>query len=824
MAFELVYTSAQEGLKTGSRGFCTVACTRGLPLPMATMLESLSGYRQLYSPGSDQENLNPVVYSHFFYQNGGVPLHLLSRISPAGLDYSSRPNKICHHLALKSDDLVPGGPAAVCSEPDLFIEKWDSPPTLFDRQRSIPMVQRSPAICHQWQDQMSDPGWAGVLAASIEANRPVCLLFSPGIQILPLFDEAIALLPKAIRWEATFTTFFTRLPAGIACQWKCVLAGSAEEGQVRAVPNIIVIDLNKRVPVPENTYSGPVFHKYLQMARDGIIPRPVTGLVPVEDTPAAPSPVEMVPPEFYSEHSESGTVLTGSDPNGDAEFLKNLELSESDGKRQSPPPINNLFSPDVSIPPTYSSSDFPQIDTELSSIPVPKGKKSWKKSGNPVPWKFIVRLLLSFLLMAGTTTAGYLVGRNNGMKIGKETAIREMQSKAPVAPVAAPVPAPPATKPVTPVPKSDVPASPAKQPATPTSPAKQPAAPTSPTKQPATPASPAKQSAAPTSPAKQSTAPAAVPAPTPAVVPKSTAPAKEAGQKAVVPAKDGNMVILEKVQPVLDALSQIRLSSKSKEFVLDDEKTKTQCKEFCKLLHNKQYKLDLVVDPLIKLKEHSLEPRYEGDMPEGKNEITVIVTESNKEESLFVFIIGENGIKVSCPAKDDNRWVANLFLFSFLKWTVLDKNTKNVKSSEGNQFYQTVMNEEDIICDYNAFWKKPEDKPKDVKPIKSDSRSKRVKEFIGKFIGDTDDDKKNWTISNKVQKIWEISNEFHKIDKWNENIPIELEFRAVFIQDEKTVITNAVNITQTNTKNTAKFYCVLKNDEYNIGKVPFLDV
>lgn len=60
MTIELLYTSAAQGLKQGSRGFCTVVCTAGLPINLAQRLEALSGYRHRYQPG-DHRRVRCVI-------------------------------------------------------------------------------------------------------------------------------------------------------------------------------------------------------------------------------------------------------------------------------------------------------------------------------------------------------------------------------------------------------------------------------------------------------------------------------------------------------------------------------------------------------------------------------------------------------------------------------------------------------------------------------------------------------------------------------------------------------------------------------------------
>ena len=71
MIQELIYTSAKSGLKPGSRGYCTVASSAGMSKPMSEKLESLSGYRHLFPPGTIQADNNPIAYSYVRTQIGG---------------------------------------------------------------------------------------------------------------------------------------------------------------------------------------------------------------------------------------------------------------------------------------------------------------------------------------------------------------------------------------------------------------------------------------------------------------------------------------------------------------------------------------------------------------------------------------------------------------------------------------------------------------------------------------------------------------------------------------------------------------------------------
>ena len=69
------------------------------------------------------------------------------------------------------------------------------------------------------------------------------LVFRPGMDLLPLFVEALALLPASRRWEVDFSTYFNQLPQGVTCAWRGVLEGSDEAKNARRLPNALVLDL-----------------------------------------------------------------------------------------------------------------------------------------------------------------------------------------------------------------------------------------------------------------------------------------------------------------------------------------------------------------------------------------------------------------------------------------------------------------------------------------------------------------------------------------------------------------------------------------------------
>jgi hypothetical protein len=245
MSHELFYTSAPKGLQPGSRGFCTVAATRGIPAALVEKLEALSGYRPLFPPHDADAALNPVVHAHLRINAGGKSYSVLSRICAAGLDYTDRANKFAHHVALEPNELPPGGPAWLLGQSGFMESWWDGEVQQLPSGRVPPHGNSTPAACQAWKHVTGDAGWGGVLTESFQhdPNRLVYLLFEPGMDPLPLLAEALALLPPERRWEVTFSTYFTGLPQGTLCVWRCVPRESSEAKAARKFLNALVLDL-----------------------------------------------------------------------------------------------------------------------------------------------------------------------------------------------------------------------------------------------------------------------------------------------------------------------------------------------------------------------------------------------------------------------------------------------------------------------------------------------------------------------------------------------------------------------------------------------------
>lgn len=304
MTQEIWHTSAPRGLKPGTRGFCTVVSTQGMPLNLAERLELLSGYRHLEAPRPDGSDANPVALNHVRLVIGRRRLHVLSRIASAGLDYSGRSNKFAHHVVLEPAELPAAGPAWLLAQPGFLETRWDGQLRLLPRGRSVPRGDVQPGFCQAWQQAAGDAGWAGRLAETVlqsPAQRPrvVYLVVPRGLDVLALFAEAVALLPPEHRWEATFSTFYLPLPGDVDCRWRAVYENTPEARATSRHRGAWCLDLTRPLPELEDTPA-------VLAAREGkpLLLEPVSAapMVPAAElSGSAESAIEGRPPDILAE-------------------------------------------------------------------------------------------------------------------------------------------------------------------------------------------------------------------------------------------------------------------------------------------------------------------------------------------------------------------------------------------------------------------------------------------------------------------------------------------------------------------------------------------
>lgn len=349
MSVELLYTSAAQGLKQGSRGFCTVLSTAGMPINLATRLEGLSAYRHQFPPNHPDANQNPVCFSHLRFGIGGRQVSILSRISDYGIDYSQRTNKLAHHVVLDAQELTPAGPAWLMEHGKIFRDAWSGQCETPATGPAIAMQNQSPRVCMEWGHRCGDAGWGGVVADAFmqSGSKPLWIVYglSQSQQLLRLLNESIALLPVDQRWRATFSTYATNLPPDADCKVRCVLQGTDE---ARLAPaRGAVIDLTKPLPAPPATANvtaareGPdpstltaassppiqVTNKELPAASQSrpqvkTQPLPVDSEFKVADDPLQLAPLTSLPPAIKPKEFKKKSAASADDGSSNTRWLK----------------------------------------------------------------------------------------------------------------------------------------------------------------------------------------------------------------------------------------------------------------------------------------------------------------------------------------------------------------------------------------------------------------------------------------------------------------------------------------------------------------------
>ena len=312
MSYELLYTSVPRGLTPGSRGFCVVAATEGMPPRLQQLLEALSGYRHIHSPGDPR---NRPIHSLVTLECNGVVYSVLSQVVDAGIDYSKRSNKLAHHIALTAAERNQYSVASLLKDPQLFRSSWNDTPRYLP-PRALPAggsVQS--AIAHTWKELAGDPGWGGALAATVHlpSRERRYVLVPDGANPLQLAWEALALLDPRKQWEATFTTFPGNLPPTVECRWRFLPASSQEAQAVRRQFPAQTIDLSRPLgpPAPgrltdlarghitkEDVSRTPLRSSSLSLDSRPSTPPPVSNPPTFDSVPAKPPvpPTEPTPP------------------------------------------------------------------------------------------------------------------------------------------------------------------------------------------------------------------------------------------------------------------------------------------------------------------------------------------------------------------------------------------------------------------------------------------------------------------------------------------------------------------------------------------------
>ncbi len=207
MAQQLVYTSAAKLLDAGRSGFGTVARSKALSPLVVSAIERVSQFANLR--GTDRTR---VIFVHRRIIAANNRLHVLSRITDAGADYTGRTNHIAHHLIVSQEEMAR---AAACglSPADIilqfpWLDRWEGAARFFAPSDDVAIETFQPlgreSARREWSRVTGNPAHARLLAWD-GASRNGVLLVPQSVKPIPLLAEALAELGTQ-SWSRTFTT------------------------------------------------------------------------------------------------------------------------------------------------------------------------------------------------------------------------------------------------------------------------------------------------------------------------------------------------------------------------------------------------------------------------------------------------------------------------------------------------------------------------------------------------------------------------------------------------------------------------------------------
>jgi len=295
MPWQLIYTSAPRGLSSGQSGFCTVARSADLREALVQRLEQISSYHYLNAAEAALTNRNPVICAYRILDLRGTKYHVLTRIQPCGLDFTSRTNHLAHHLVFQASELgaLPS-PACVLRYWDGWLASWQEEPRLLGdlSPEALGAAARFCLPAQTWLRVTGDAGRAAGLleSACIRGCYLVCPTGGEGL-VLEMFCETLQLLnlngQYPLRpWRHPFTTFLQAEDNAADFQWRACQEGTP--GYQQAIPQSAFLLPLASVHVPDNSL--------VSTARQGLNPPALPPVASSESAPGGLRPGDKKPP------------------------------------------------------------------------------------------------------------------------------------------------------------------------------------------------------------------------------------------------------------------------------------------------------------------------------------------------------------------------------------------------------------------------------------------------------------------------------------------------------------------------------------------------
>ncbi len=219
--FELVHTSAANGLIVGTHGYAPVEMTRSMPDGLRNRVEVFCGY-------AHRGDANPVNWFHAILEKGE---HVVGRVAACEKDYTGRTNRLAKVRIWGAGEMPRCGAAELLAVGgEWFRAAWDGEVKYLDEVQARAWARvfgaRGEELCQRvaWQ-----------VERNLETGKSLYFRTSvgwdcEGEKLLGLFREVIGAMSEEVRRRVTFATYPAAMPGGAVCHLRGSLGEDEDAG------------------------------------------------------------------------------------------------------------------------------------------------------------------------------------------------------------------------------------------------------------------------------------------------------------------------------------------------------------------------------------------------------------------------------------------------------------------------------------------------------------------------------------------------------------------------------------------------------------------
>ena len=225
--YELVHTSAANGLIAGTHGYAPVEMTRSMPDGLRNRVEVFCGYAHR------GDGVNPVNWFHAILEKGE---HVVGRVAACEKDYTGRTNRLAKVRIWSAGEMPRCGAGELLAMGgEWFRAAWDGEVKYLDEAAKGSAWVR--VFGGRGDDLCQRVAWQ--VERNLETGKSIYFRTSvgwdcDGEKLLGLFREVIGLMGEEARRCVTFATYPAAMPGGAECHLRGSLGAEEDAGFARA--------------------------------------------------------------------------------------------------------------------------------------------------------------------------------------------------------------------------------------------------------------------------------------------------------------------------------------------------------------------------------------------------------------------------------------------------------------------------------------------------------------------------------------------------------------------------------------------------------------